>query len=135
MPNNLRNFKNKVDKLDIDKLVPIPADLSILSNAVKNEVVKKTEYNARIKNIEDETPDTSNLATKINLNTKINEVKNEIPSITGLATTSALTVVENKIPDTSNLVKKTDYNTKITEIEKDLLIIITINILLLNLIN
>ena len=58
-----------------------------------------------------------------------------MPSITELATTSALTAAENKIPDTSNLVKKTDYNTKITEIEKDLLIIITINILLLNLIN
>ena len=58
-----------------------------------------------------------------------------MPSITELATTSALTAAENKIPDTSNLVTKTDYNTKITEIEKDLLIIITINILLLNLIN
>ena len=54
---------------------------------VKNEVVKKTEYDAKIKNIEDKIPDISNLATKSNLNTKINEVKNEIPSITGLATT------------------------------------------------
>ena len=54
---------------------------------VKNEVVKKTEYDAKIKNIEDKIPDISNLATKSNLNAKINEVKNEVPSITGLVTT------------------------------------------------
>ena len=117
---NLANLKTEVDKLDIDKLVPVPADLSKLSNVVNNEVVKKTEYDAKIKNIEDKIPDISNLATKSNLNTKINEVKNEIPSITGLATTSALTAVENKIPDTSNLVKKIDYNTKVTDIKNKL---------------
>ena len=38
---NLANLKTEVDKLDIDKLVPLPADLSKLSNVVKNEVVKK----------------------------------------------------------------------------------------------
>ena len=103
---NLANLKTEVDKLDIDKLVPVPADLSKLSNVVNNEVVKKTEYDAKIKNIEDKIPDISNLATKSNLNTKINEVKNEIPSITGLATISALTAVENKTPGISNLVKK-----------------------------
>ena len=114
---NVANLKTEVDKLDIDKLAPVPADLSKLSNVVNNEVVKKTEYDAKIKNIEDKIPDISNLATKSNLNTKINEVKNEIPSITGLATTSALTAVENKIPSISNLVKKTDYDTKVGEIE------------------
>ena len=41
LPNNLSNSKTEVDKLDIDKLVPAPADLSKLSNVVKNEVVKK----------------------------------------------------------------------------------------------
>ena len=40
LPNNLRNLKTKVDKLDIDKLVTVPIDLSKLSNVVKNEVVK-----------------------------------------------------------------------------------------------
>ena len=115
LPNNLSILKTKLDKLDIDKLAPVPTDLSKLSDVVKNEVVKKTEYDAKIKNIEDKIPDISNLATKSN--TKINEVKNEIPSITGLATTSALTAVENKIPSISNLVKKTDYDTKVGEIE------------------
>ena len=100
---NSANLKSEVDKLDIDKLAPVPADLSKLSNVVNNEVVKKTEYDAKIKNIEDKIPDISNLATKSNLNTKINEVKNEIPSITGLATSSALTAVENKFPCITDL--------------------------------
>ena len=46
LSNNLSNLKTKVDKLDIDKLVPVRIDLSKLSNVIKNEVVKKTEYNA-----------------------------------------------------------------------------------------
>ena len=106
LPNNLSNLKSKVDKLDTDKLVPVPVDLIKLSNVVKNDVVKKTEYHAKIENIEDKIPDIGNLAPKTILNTKINEVKTEIPSISGLATTSALTAVENKIPSVNNLVKK-----------------------------
>ena len=39
---NLANLKTEVDKLDIDKLVTVPSDLSKLSNVVKNDVVKKT---------------------------------------------------------------------------------------------
>ena len=42
---NLTNLKTEVDKLDIDKLAPVPTDLSKLSNVVKNDVVKKTVYN------------------------------------------------------------------------------------------
>ena len=38
---NLANLKTEVDKLYIDKLVPIPVDLSKLSDVVKNDVVKK----------------------------------------------------------------------------------------------
>ena len=38
---NLADLKTEVDKLDIDKLVPIPVDLSKLSYVVKNDVVKK----------------------------------------------------------------------------------------------
>ena len=38
---NLANLKTEVDKLDIDKLVPVPTDLSKLSNVVQNDVVKK----------------------------------------------------------------------------------------------
>ena len=112
LPTNLSNLKSKVDKLYLNKLAPVK------NEKVKNDVVKKTEYNAKIKNIEDKRPDITNLATKTILNTKINKVKTEVPSISGLATTSTLTAVENKIPDASNLVKKTDYDTKVNEIEK-----------------
>ena len=38
---NLASLKTEVDKLDIDKLVPVPVDLSKLSDVVKNDVVKK----------------------------------------------------------------------------------------------
>ena len=117
-PINLSNLKNKVDKLDVDILVPVPVDLSKLSNVVKNDVIKETAYNAKIKNIEDKILDITNLASKTILNTKVNGVKNGIPSISGLATTFALTVVENKIPNDSNLFEKTDYDTKVNEIEK-----------------
>ena len=38
---NLSSLKTDIDRLDIDKLVPISNDLSKLSNIVKNDVVKK----------------------------------------------------------------------------------------------
>ena len=38
---NLANLKTEVDKLEIDKLVPVLADLSKLNNVVKNDAVKK----------------------------------------------------------------------------------------------
>ena len=154
VPNNISNLKSKVDKLDVDKLVPVPVDLSKLSDAVKNDVVKKDVYNAKIKNIEDKIPDITKLATNTTLNAKINEVKCEIPSITNLATTTApkakiyevknkipnitnlaastaLTVIENKIPNASNLVKKPTIIQKILKLKIKLLpIMIMINILL-----
>ena len=137
--NGLNTLKSQVDELDADKLVFVPVGLNKLSNAVKNDVVKKDVYNGQIQDIEDKIPNITYLATnttlnaKINevknkipsitnlsttaaLNAKINEIKNKIPSITNLATNTALTTVGNKIPDVSNLVKKTDYNTEISEI-------------------
>ena len=39
---NLTILKTEVDKLEIDKLIPVPTDLSKLSNVVKHDVVKKT---------------------------------------------------------------------------------------------
>ena len=38
---NLANLKTEVNKLDIDKLVSVPVDLSKLRDVVKNDVVKK----------------------------------------------------------------------------------------------
>ena len=62
---NLANLRTEVDKLDIDKLTPVPADVSELSNVVKNDVVKKTVYDklvAKVNNI-----DTSDFVLKLNI--------------------------------------------------------------------
>ena len=49
---NLASLKTEVDKLNVDKLVSIPVDLSKLSDLVKNDIVKKDEYNKLVANIE-----------------------------------------------------------------------------------
>ena len=41
---NLASLKTEFDKLDIEKLVPLPVDLSKLSDVIKNYVVKKAAY-------------------------------------------------------------------------------------------
>ena len=135
---NLANLKTKVDKVDIDKLVSIPVDLNKLSDAVKNDVVKKTAYDklvAKVNNIdssdfvlktkyqtnktelEKNIPDVTDFVKKANFT----ELENKIPDISNLVTKTALTTVENKEPDVSSLVKKIDYDTKITEIENKLI--------------
>ena len=90
VPTNLNNLKSKVDKLDVDKLVPVPVDLSKLRNVVKNDVVKKDVYNAKINNIEDKILDITYVATNASFNAKINEVQGEIPKITNLANNASL---------------------------------------------
>ena len=142
----MASLKTEVDKLDIDKLWLVPVDLSKLSHVVKNDIVKKTEYNKlvtkvdntdttnfvkknkyekdgldfedKINKIDKKIPDISSLVTKTDFNTKVIKIEGKIPSISGLATNPELTAVENKIPNVSSLVKKTDYNTKIRDIEK-----------------
>ena len=52
VPTNLSNLERKVDKLHVDKLMPVLVDLGKLNDVVKNDVVKKDVYNAKIKNIE-----------------------------------------------------------------------------------
>ena len=70
-------MKSKIDKLDVDRLVPVPVDLSKLSDVVKNDVIKKTEYNELVKKV-NSTTDTSNLVQKTEYNTKISEIENKI---------------------------------------------------------
>ena len=41
VPSNFSNLKRKVDKLDVDELVPVPVGLSKLNDEIKNDVVKK----------------------------------------------------------------------------------------------
>ena len=52
---NLGSLKTEVDKLDNDKLAPVPVDLSKLSDVVKNDVAKKAVYDilvAKVNNID-----------------------------------------------------------------------------------
>ena len=64
-------MKSKVNKLDVDKLVPVPVDLIKLGDVVKNDVVKRDVYNAKIKNIEYKITDITSLATNTLANAKI----------------------------------------------------------------
>ena len=48
---SLSSFLKKAEKLDIGKLETTPIDLSKLSNVVKNNVVKKTEYDELVKKV------------------------------------------------------------------------------------
>ena len=48
----LAALKTELDKIDVDKLKTTPTDLAKLSNVVKNDVVKKTDYNAKVTSIE-----------------------------------------------------------------------------------
>ena len=85
---NLANLKTEVDKLDIDKLVPVPVDLSKLSDVVKNDVVKKTEYDKLVAKVN--STDTTAFVLKTKYDTE--------------------TELEKKISDTSGLLKKKQIN-------------------------
>ena len=130
---NLVALKTEVDKLDTDKLKTTPADLAKLTNAVDNELVKKTVYNAKVTAIESQTAgvtqsatnnlaeitklkafDTSNFVTRTKftadtnpLDDKIDKVDKKIPDISGLATKTSL----------SNYLQTTTFNSKVTELE------------------
>ena len=49
---NLAALKTELDTIDVDKLKTTPTDLAKLSNVVKNDVVKKTDYNTKVTSIE-----------------------------------------------------------------------------------
>ena len=131
---NLASLKSKIDELDINKLKIVPTDLSKLSDAVKNEVIKKTGYNKLVTKVDNidtkkfvlktkyekdgsdfedkiskedkKIPDVSGLVKKTDFNTKVTEIEGKISSISGLATNSALTAAENKIPNKQNMLQK-----------------------------
>ena len=114
---NLAALKAVVDKIDTDKLKTAPDDLAKISNVVKNDIVKKTDYNTKVTSIESQIAgvtkntldnlgditklkavDTSNffLKTKLasdvtTLENKIDTVNKKIPDISVLATKTSLT--------------------------------------------
>ena len=130
---NLAALKSEVDKIDVDKLKTTPTDLAKLSNVVKNDVVKKTDYNAKVTSIEGQIAEITkntidNLAditkpkavdtnsfvlkTKLasdvtTLENKIDTVDKKIPDISGLATKASLT----------SYLQTATFNSKVTEVE------------------
>ena len=149
---NLVNLKTEVDKLDIDKLLPVPADLSKLSDVVKSDAAKKTVYDklvAKVNNIdtsnfvlktkydtdkselENKTPDTSGLVKKTDYDPKKTDKEDEIPNISTLATKTTLTDIKNKILILVALLKKRIMTLKLQKLKINLIIIIMTNILIL----
>ena len=96
---NLSALKTKVDRIDVDKLKTVPDDLAKLSNVVKNEVVKKTDFSAddyvkkkkisgdinslddKIDKVEKKIPDVSSLGTKRNVTTLVKNLDNRIDGL------------------------------------------------------
>ena len=74
-----------------------------MSNVVKNDVVKKTEYNKLVTKVDN--IDTTNFVKKTKYEKDGSDFEDKINKI------------DEKIPDVTSLVKKTDFNTKVTEIE------------------
>ena len=86
LKSNLASLKTEVDKLDIDKLTSVPIDLAKLSNVVKNDVVKKTEYDKLVNKVND--IDTTNFVSRTkyekdgsDFEDKIDKIEKKIPDI------------------------------------------------------
>ena len=106
---NLAALKTEVDKIDVDKLKTVPDDLAKLSNVVKNEVVKKTDFSA----------DTYVTRTKFSTNTnalddKIDKVEKKIPDISSLETKRNVTTLVNNLNNRIDSLKINDYVKKTT---------------------
>ena len=113
---NLSALKTEVDKIVTDKLKTVPDDLAKLSNVVKNEVVKKTDFSTdtnslddKIDKVEKKIPDISSLETKRNVTTLVNNLNNKIDNlkINDYAKKTSLT----------NYMLTSTFNAKSTELE------------------
>ena len=89
---NLASLKTEVDKLYIAKLTPVPNNLARLSNVVKNDVVKKTEYNKLVTKVDN--IDTTRFVLKTKYDTDKSDLEKKMSD------------ADKKIPDTSAFVKK-----------------------------
>ena len=101
---NLAALKTEVDKIDTDKLKTVPDDLAKLSNVVKNEVVKKTDFSA----------DDYVTKTKFSAdtNTLVDKIDKKIPDVSGLATKSSVTILVRDLDDRIDKLKINDYAKK-----------------------
>ena len=102
---NLTALKSEVDKINTDNLKTVSDDLAKLSNVVKNDVVKKRDYNSKITQIENSAQNT--LKTKLDNLADIKKLKQSAPDISTFATKSSLSVY----------LQTTTFNSKVTELE------------------
>ena len=92
LKSNLASLKTEVDQIDADKLKTAPVDLAKLSNVVKNDVVKKIEYNKLLTKVDN--TDTTNFIKE----TKYEKDESDFEDKTNK--------IDRQIPHISNLVKK-----------------------------
>ena len=92
---NLVALKTEVDKIDADKLKTVPVDLAKLSNVVDNDVVKKTDYNTKVTNIE-----------------------SQIAGLTKNTVDNLADITKLKAIDTNSFVLKTKLASDVTTLEK-----------------
>ena len=104
---SLTNLKTEVDKLDSDKLVPVPVDLSKLSDVVKNDVVKKDVYDKLVAKVNSIA--TNRFVLKTKYDTDKSELEIKIPDTSG--PDAKIADIKRKIPDVSNLVTKSTLTT------------------------
>ena len=104
---NLAALKSVVDKIDTDKLKTVPDDLNKLSNVVKNNVVKKTDFN-----FDDYVKKTKFSADTNALDDKIDKVEKKIPDVSNLANKSSVTVLIRDLNDRIDKIKIKDYAQK-----------------------
>ena len=130
---NLAALKTEIDQINADKLNTTPIDLDRLSNLVKNDVVEKTDYNAKVTSIEGpiarvtkntldnladitklKAIDTNSFVTRTKFSADTNALDDKIDG------------VEKKKTDVSGLATKTSlnpclqtsiFNSKVTEVE------------------
>ena len=130
---NLTALKTEVDKIDTDKLKTAPTDSDKLTNAIENDVVKKTDYNTKVTSIEAQIAGlTKNTVDNLADITKLKVIDtNSFVLKTKLASDVAtlenkIDTVDKKIPDISGLATKTSlnsylqtstFNSKVTEVE------------------
>ena len=129
---NLAALKTEVDKIDVNKLKTTLFDLDRLSNLVKNDVAKKTDYNTKVTSIEAQIAGlTKNTVDNLADITKLKAI-DTISFILKTKLASDVTTLENKIdtidkkiPDISGLATKTSlnsylqtstFNSKVTEV-------------------
>ena len=131
---NLAALKTEVGKINTDKLKTVPDDLAKLSNVVKNDVVQKTDYNAKITELNNKIPYVSNLATKSSVTTlvknlgdridknvkdfkdldkTIDDVDKKILDVSGFAIESSIT---SSLPTST-------FNSEITEVENKVTVV------------